>query len=64
MPMHDLKNLYRLKTIAEHYRGQKGRGVSKRYITDLLQPYIVEADTIRFVDITKLPKKIRDKIDL
>ena len=62
--MHDLKNLYRLKTIAENYHGKKGKGVSKRYITDLLQDYIVEADTIRFVDITMLPKEIREKIDL
>ena len=62
--MHDLKNLYRLKTIAQHYQGKRGMGVSKKYITELLGPYIVEVDSIRFVDITELPKEIREKIDL
>lgn len=62
--MYEIKNLFTISTIAKNYQGQKGKGVSKTYMTSLLAPYILNIDGYRFVDITKLPKEIKDKIDI
>lgn len=60
----DIENLRTVKEIADNYQGKKGKGVSKQYISILLKEHFIDIRGFMFVDITKLPKKIRDKIDL
>ena len=57
-------NLRTVKEIADNYLGRKGKGVSKTYIYNNLREYIIEIRGFSFIDITKLPKEIKEKIDL
>ena len=59
----DINNLRTIKEIADSYHGKNGKGVSKTYISTYLKEYLIDIRGFMFVDITKLPKEIRDKID-
>ena len=67
MMLVEIENLKRLKTLANNFKGEKGKGVSKQYIIELLRKNNispVEIDGTIFYDLTQLPEAFSKKLDL